>query len=1103
MRRSVRLGATLVMAAFCTSFLHAQDLGNDPYVGKLAKASDDWKKTLARIKLPAGVKADIWAAEPLVANIIAFHFDEKGRCFVAETYRLHAGVTDNRGHNREWLLADLSARSVEERLAYHKRLLGKKFPDSEKYDDRVRLVIDSKGSGQADKARVFADGFNTGVSGLGSGVLARHGKVWYTCIPDLWLLEDTRNELRADRKKSLQTGYGLHVAFIGHDSHGLKIGPDGKLYFSIGDRGLHVVQNGKVISAPDCGSVLRCNLDGSDLEIVHTGLRNPQELAFDEFGNLFTGDNNADGGDSARWVHLIEGGDTGWRLGYQYRNNLGPWNAEKLWQKGFPTQAAYHLPPLDHIGNGPSGLTYHPGVSLLPESMKSHFFMCDFRGAGGGSGIHTFTMNPNGASFEVANRKQYIWSILATDCDFAPDGGFYLSDWVDGWGLPNKGRIWKFADPSRANDPTVAQVKRLLAEGFETRSPSELMDLLKHPDMRIRQEAQFALVAKKAVSELRQATQSSERMARIHGIWGLGMLKDPAGLSVLPKLTEDADAEIRAQAFKTLGAVAYRSAGAVIANGLKDPEPRVRLYAGLAAGQIGDPSLLTGIVEMLQINADADRYVRHAGVMALVGVADKASLVKLSEHLAPSVRLGAVLALRRKAAPEITRFLNDADGAVVAEAARAIYDLPIPDGMAALADVYQSNVQLPTFKDDYQAPIWRRVLAANYRLGGKERARRLVRFSTQTNLPMNLREEALKQLQAWEKPDDQDWIVGLIRPIPERPSSEVAEVLRGQLAAVMTGPDKIRAEGAKLAAKHGIKEVGPVLRAMVGDASRPVGVRVESLKALETLKHGQLTEAAEAALKSGEPKLRHQGRRILLAKVEPATMVQQLQSILDDSPTAERQGAIEMLVERPSLEGDRLLATLVAKLSDKTWAPELRLDVVLAAQARKTKELLAHISSYEKSLDAKNPLAIHRDATLGGDAEAGRKVFTEKTELSCVRCHKIQGQGGEVGPDLTQVAKNQTREYLLESIVDPNKQIAKGFETVVLTLTSGKLVTGILKSEDQKSVRLMTPEGNTLVVSRDVIDERQRGPSAMPADLVQKLSRRELRDLVEYLSTLK
>ena len=119
--------------------------------------------------------------------------------------------------------------------------------------------------------------------------------------------------------------------------------------------------------------------------------------------------------------------------------------------------------------------------------------------------------------------------------------------------------------------------------------------------------------------------------------------------------------------------------------------------------------------------------------------------------------------------------------------------------------------------------------------------------------------------------------------------------------------------------------------------------------------------------------------------------------------------------------------------------------------------------------------------------------------MSCLRCHVVQGVGGDVGPDLTSIAAKQTREYLLEALVDPDKQIAQGYETLVLTLNDGKVKSGILKSEDKKEVRLMTPEGAVLVVPVSDIDSRARGPSAMPGDLTRLLTLREIRDLVEYL----
>jgi quinoprotein glucose dehydrogenase len=129
----------------------------------------------------------------------------------------------------------------------------------------------------------------------------------------------------------------------------------------------------------------------------------------------------------------------------------------------------------------------------------------------------------------------------------------------------------------------------------------------------------------------------------------------------------------------------------------------------------------------------------------------------------------------------------------------------------------------------------------------------------------------------------------------------------------------------------------------------------------------------------------------------------------------------------------------------------------------------------------------------------------EKAEVYCLRCHKLGGLGGEVGPDLSKVAADpaKTREYLLESIVEPNRQIAKGFDSVIVATDDGRIVAGVLKGEDERELRLMTPEGKLAIISQDEIDERSRGQSAMPDKLIGALSKSELRDLVEFLTGLK
>ncbi len=1096
----LRWFAFLIPLCACLPFAGAQH-GFDPQSSKIAKASDEGLKAIKRIQLPKGLTAELWAAEPLLANPVSFCFDERGRIFVAESFRLHNGVPDNRGH-MNWLDEELANRTVAERVAMYKKYKYNTTTDP----DRVRMLSSSKGSGPPDQSTVFATGFNRPEDGLGSGVLAHRGNVFYTCIPDLWLLKDTKGEGVADVKKSLHTGYGIHVAFIGHDLHGLKLGPDGKLYFSIGDRGLHVETEGRAVSSPDCGAVLRCNLDGSELELVHVGLRNPQELAFDKFGNLFTVDNNADGGDQARLTHIVDGGDTGWRIGHQYLPALGTWNAEKTWKPHNPDRSAYFVPPIVNMADGPSGLTYHPGVALLPDQYRDNFFLCDFRGNAGGSGVRAFTMKPKGASFELVKNEKFVWSILATDCDFGPDGGFYLSDWVDGWGMTGKGRIYKVADPDRANDPLVKSTQAIIAAGMSKRELPEIVALLSHDDMRVRLEAQFSLAERKAQADLEGvALKGNSLLGRLHAIWGLGQIgrKSPDAVKALVALLGDPEIEIRANAVKAIGESKLVGAEERLVRMLKDESPRVKHHAAMALGRTGTIANVPALYDALQANADADPYLRHGVVVALSTIQGAApELAKASDHPNASVRLGAVLALRKLEHADVAKFLADADPKIVLEAARAIYDTPIPAAMPALAKLIDRPLPDPKLlPPNQQEYLLRRAVAAHSALGGPDNARAVVNFAANAAMPESVRIEALKLLQQWQKPSGRDPIVGVWRPLAERSGEPVAAAMRTVLPRLLSGSDKLRTESAKLAAKHGIKEFGPALRSFALDPVKPVAERIETLKALIALKDPGLNETAKAVANDADGRIRHHARRILLAKADTPKVVLELTDVLDGATLAEKQGALEWLAELKNAEADSVIVRCVERLAKKDSAPEIQLDVLDAAARRKSDPAVAKsLAAYNATKPKGDDLAEWRASQHGGDAEAGRKLFHERTELSCLRCHKIQGTGGEVGPDLTGLSKRVNREYILESLALPNKQIAKGYDTVVLLLTNGQIKSGILKSEDKKEVRLMNAEGAMIAVPTASIEERNRGASAMPADLAQKMTRRELRDLVEFLA---
>ncbi|MCI0537632.1 MAG: PQQ-dependent sugar dehydrogenase, partial [Verrucomicrobiales bacterium] len=473
-----------------------------------------------------------------------------------------------------------------------------------RFSERVRLLEDTNHDGRADRATVFADGFNKPEDGIAAGVLAHGTNVYFACIPNLWRLSDTNGDGKADVRDVLSTGYGVHIAFIGHDLHGLTMGPDGRLYFSIGDRGINVTnKEGKVLFYPDEGVVLRSEPDGANLEVFHRGLRNPQELVFNEYGDLFTADNNSDGGDRARLVHLIEGGDSGWRVGYQHLTKpprRGPWNGEQLWRPHFEGQPAWILPPIANLGYGPSGLTHYPGTGLN-DHYRGHFFLCDFRG-GASSGIHTFTLKPKGASFELATYDQFVWECLPTDVAFGPDGALYFSDWVEGWNKTGKGRIYRTFDPATVNSKEILETKKLLAEGMAKRSERELVELLGHGDMRVRMEAQFELAAKGTNSfpVLRDtALKSKNRFARLHSIWAIGQitralpLRYPVGgqwawgddLFQLTAVFADNDAELRGQMAKMLAEVGLVEVFDVLPDLLSDESMRVRFQVLLGCSR--------------------------------------------------------------------------------------------------------------------------------------------------------------------------------------------------------------------------------------------------------------------------------------------------------------------------------------------------------------------------------------------------------------------------------------------------------------------------------------------------------------------------------------
>ncbi|AMV36476.1 PVC-type heme-binding CxxCH protein [Planctomyces sp. SH-PL62] len=1097
-------------------------------VGRIPEPAE----ALKSLRVAPGFQVDLFAAEPLVANPVAFHADAKGRFFVVETFRHTDGVTDNRSH-MNWLVDDLAARTVADRVAmYRKFFTAEEFARFGVESERIRLVEDRDGDGKADHAQIFAEGFDGPETGIAAGVLARKGDVYFANIPDLWLLRDTDGDGKADVRKSLHTGYGVHVGFLGHDLHGLIFGPDGKLYFSIGDRGFNLVTpEGRKLAVLDSGSVLRCDPDGANLEVVATGLRNPQELAFNDTGDLFTVDNNSDGGDKARFVHIIEGGDSGWRIGYQFiekPNSRGVWNSEKMWTPELEGKPAYQIPPLANFSDGPSGLAIYPGVGLN-DGEKGRFYLSDFRGAAATSGVRSFAVRPRGASFELVEPKEFLWGLQATDCDFGPDGALYVSDWIKGWNKTDKGRIWRVSDPAAA-DPRVAEVKRLLAEGFDARPNDELGRLLAHPDRRVRQEAQFTLADRAkpesgpavprtgalatlpkadredALAALRNAAANGEGYGRLHAIWGLGQVlrasDDDRRRELSPPLLallKDPDAEVRAQAARALAEAVVTPPSAILPL-LDDESPRVRLYAMLALARLlPSAEVVEPIMARMRAGDGGDPYLRSAATSALARAASGdekaiAAIEALGSDPSSDVRMIVLLTMRERGNPAVARFLDDPVASIVLEASRAVTEEP------ALAEGLTKLAALAT-RRDLTEPVWRRVLAACEAVGQPGDPRVLAAVAARKDVPESIRVEALQILSRWGAPSPLHPITGLYRGESKRPADPAVAALAPVLPSLVTDPsDRVREAAASAAGELKVADAGPSLRGLAADASRPAASRVEALRALDALNDEKLGEVVAAARKADSDAVRAEGLRIL-ARLEPDRAVDEAAGVLDRGSILEKQSAFAMLGAVPGAQADALLGRWLTKLEAGEVPPEIRLDLTEAAAGRESADVKAALARYDALRKADDPLAAYRDALAGGDAARGRRIFREKAEVQCLRCHKVAGDGGEVGPDLAGVGRRKGREYILESIVLPNKQIAEGFESQVLALASGQVVAGVVKGEDDREVRLLTPEGALVVVPKDQIEEKSRGGSAMPEDLIKDLNRREIRDLVEFLDS--
>ena len=1077
--------------------------------------ADDEPAFLSTLQKTDGLEARIFAGVDNVVNPVAMDVDPAGRVWLAETNRFRAGGVDDLRDQDYYFDDDMQANTIAEREAMIRKWAGKGKRPFEFYtsaSEQIAVLEDTDRDGRADTRKVFAEGFDSAVSGAMAGIIVEGKDVYVTCIPALTKLTDEDGDLTADSSEDLLTGFGVRFSFVGHDLHGLLRGPDGRLYFSLGDRGFNVeTKEGTNLAAQYEGGVFRCWSDGSGLELYHHGLRNPQELAFDDYGNLFTCDNNGDMGDKARIVYVNEGGDTGWHAGWQVHQTfstqagmvekkLNPWMEEKMSQPYLGKdggQPAYLTPPIANFGSGPSGFAFDPGPgSGLPRSLRGNFLVCDYT-AGANSGIRHFTLAPEGSGFSLASKGKLIWGAAVSDVSFGYDGQIFASDYVGGWHKDprQKGRILAMKFPQAASDPDLAE---LAGSDFSVKPPSTLTGLLSHADRRIRLHAQFALADKSDPAPFLEVLTDTQKplLARLHALWGLGQLRHDISSSL-----RDESPVIRAAAARLVGDLRISTANPDLIALLKDPDHHVRAMAAIALYHVGDSSATAAALDLIEDNADRDPWLRHAGVMALIGSAgtDVDSIAALANHRHSSVRLAACVALRRLASPKIATFLGDPDTSIVNEAAIAIYDKQIPTALASLAAMIKYASALPALTQH-------RIVRAHGRLRTSGSGYALASYAANPEAPEAIRLEALEVLADWKRPHPVDRITAKWWPLTikeQPPASEVADQLLSMISDQEV-PGKIRAAAIDLATRYRVKLGDDTLKSIASDPSTDAPSRIEALRQLSLSLEPADLEALARPLLDGE----NQDVKIAVFTILGESAFPEIQALLSTPLAPENvrlhQSAIRLIGSFSTDEASTFLKEKLTSISDLPVA--LHLDILEACAVSEDPEVTAALKSYFESQKGKPLTEQHAYALEGGDPASGKTVFTSHAAAQCTRCHKIDGSGGVAGPDLSDVALRQDYTTLLQSVVEPGAVVAKGYGLATVTLASGEILAGTIPEESDTEISLMVlgADPSTPIRKIPVSEIAARTPpvSSMPP-MASLLTPEELRDLIAYLKTRK
>jgi putative membrane-bound dehydrogenase-like protein len=937
-----------------------------------------------------------------------------------------------------------------------------------------------------------------------------------------------------------------------HVPANFRLAMDGYLYVAVGDKGVYgaIGRDNKRVDLHG-GGILRLRPDGTGLEVFCTGVRNILDVVLDAEDELFTCDNTDEHDWMSRLTHMVDGGDYGYPYDFVPRRPYTLW-AMADYGGGAATGALCYpedaLPEEYHgnffladfgkrqvlrVGVARDGATFR-------VTSKSEVFAeppGDFRPVG-------IAVAPDGLGL-------YICDWQHADTKEAVDVGRLLR-------LTYSGASHAEPKPPWYLDAASGRPVRVGVD--------ELIQALSHPARSVRDVAQRRLAERGsgAVASLVRllGDAGAPAPARRHALWTLDAIDgDATGRAAILAATNDGDPSVRRQALRQIGCRRVRQAGESVRGRLRDADGGVRFQASTALGRIGDASAVPALIEALD---ETDVFARYATVTALnrIGRAEPAAwraIVGALSHTKPACRDGAGMALRETydsaLVEALAAFTRDRPGPAEARA----------QALLLLAAVHRRR---PAWKGDWWAyhpalaprpsktESWegtRTVLAALR--GGIDDPHPSVRLVAVNGLREAGDSPAALVLRARFRGEPD---LGVRRALLAALGTFRDAGSRGLISGVLrdrAADSGIKAEAVAAALQVGGQEVAEAvydaLKVGPGDSS----LRAAAVVALGRLSYAPAAPALEALAAAGDDET---GRAAFeaLAAIRGDAARDALFRLADRASPAVRRGAVAALgrlgprVALPRLlVAYRDLETRATALAALAQMPDARaLDAYLDGLAGKDANLRdaclkaigrirdAALSQIEARAEGLRPIVIsqlrrvyegHAGAAGGrlfavaaetqspeayfvfarehtGVPARGRALFHERDGLGCLKCHRVGGAGGDVGPDLSTVGAQFDRAKLAESVLYPSRSIREGYQPVTAATADGRVVAGLVRSESADTLTLRDADGKDHAIPKAEIDERTKSSaSLMPEGLHVDLSTQDFADLISYLESLK